>query len=110
MSNHTPPPWKVYDDSDPLHIAIKGFRSDIGGAHVADVLSPDNAAFLLKAVNNHDALVRALEAIEWRGHQGKCPLCAGWDMSPSGETPGKHTKDCLIGLALAAVSSPGEPK
>ncbi len=58
---------------------------------------------IVKAVNNHDALLKALEAIEFRGHQGKCPLCTGWDMSPSGETPGKHTKDCLVGLALGRV-------
>jgi len=53
--------------------------------------------------DSHAELVRALEAIEFRGHQGKCPLCAGWNMSPSGETPGKHTKDCLVGTALAKL-------
>lgn len=44
----------------------------------------------------------ALKAVEFRGHQGKCPLCAGWMMSAYGETPGKHTKDCLVGKALKA--------
>lgn len=54
---------------------------------------------------SHDALVTALEAVEFRGHQGKCPMCAGWNMSPNGETPGKHTKDCLIREALAKASA-----
>lgn len=51
---------------------------------------------------NPDPLRSALEAVEFRGQQGKCPLCAGWMMSAYGETPGKHTKDCLIGIALAS--------
>ena len=63
MADHTPTPWKVYDDSDPLHIAIKGYYSSTGGAHVADILSPANAAFIIKAVNSHDALVKALDWI-----------------------------------------------
>lgn len=32
-----------------------------GGAHVADVLFQSNAEFILKAVNSHDVLVKALE-------------------------------------------------
>jgi hypothetical protein len=63
MNNHTPTPWTIYDDSDPLHIAIKGYYSDTGGAHVADILSPANAAFILKAANNHELMVAALERI-----------------------------------------------
>jgi hypothetical protein len=63
VSKHTPTPWKIYDDSNPLHIAIKGYYSSTGGAHVADILSPANAAFILKAANSHDALVKALEWI-----------------------------------------------
>lgn len=32
--------------------------------------------------------------------QNKCVACAGWDMGPNGETPGKHTPTCPVGLAL----------
>jgi hypothetical protein len=39
----TPGPWTIYDDSDELHICIKGRYSDIGGAHVATVLGRGNA-------------------------------------------------------------------
>lgn len=109
MIGQTPTPWKIYDDADPHHVRIMGRFADTGNAHVADILSPANAAFIVKAVNNHDALVEALRAIEWRGHQGKCPLCAGWDMLPNGETPGRHTKDCLVGKALSAVGKAQEP-
>lgn len=55
--------------------------------------------------DDNDRLRAALKAVEWRGHQGKCPLCAGWNMSPQGETPGKHTKDCLVAIALTDLNS-----
>jgi len=102
----TPTPWTIYDTSDPLKIGIKGFDRKLGGMHVATVIMPENAALIVEVVNSHETMVEALKAIEFRGHQGKCPLCAGWDMSPSGETPGKHTKDCLVGKALDLVGSP----
>lgn len=54
-----------------------------------------------RAFAQRDMAVEALRAVEWRGHRGKCPLCAGWAMSDAGETPGKHTKDCLIGKTLS---------
>lgn len=57
-----------------------------------------------------EAAEAALRLVEFRGHQGKCPLCAGWMMSAYGETPGKHTKDCLVGNALSAVGDVQNPK
>lgn len=57
-----------------------------------------------KAVNSHDALVKALRAVQFGAKNGKCPVCAGWDMSSNGETPGAHTKDCIIGEALAKAT------
>lgn len=62
MAEHTPTPWQIYDDVNPLHIAIKWHYSDIGGAHVADVLSPANAEFIVKAVNNHADMVACVRA------------------------------------------------
>ncbi|HXP63987.1 MAG TPA: hypothetical protein VN815_00815 [Steroidobacteraceae bacterium] len=57
MSEHTPTPWFVMGNS----IQTKG------GNYIADLSSPRgsqerdaNAAFIVKAVNNHDALVEAL--------------------------------------------------
>lgn len=32
---------------------------------------------------------------------GKCPVCAGWNMSRRGETPGKHTKNCKLAAVLS---------
>lgn len=63
MGEHTPTPWQIYDAADPHHIMIKGFYPVLGGAHVADVLFPENAAFIVKACNSHDTLVKALEEI-----------------------------------------------
>lgn len=63
MSEHTPTPWKVYDDTDPHHVKILGRHQDIGNAHIADVLFPENAAFIVKAANNHDDLITALRRI-----------------------------------------------
>lgn len=57
----TPTPWTIYDDT-PLKIGIKGFdRSQGGSLHVATVIMPENAELIVKAVNNHDALVKALQ-------------------------------------------------
>jgi hypothetical protein len=60
----TPTPWTVYDTSDPLKIGIKGFDRKIGGMHVATVIMPENAELIVTAVNNHDALVKALTLAE----------------------------------------------
>jgi hypothetical protein len=63
MRERTPTPWQIYSDADPYHVQIKGIHPGTGGAHVADVLFPANAAFIVKAVNCHDALVGALQLI-----------------------------------------------
>lgn len=66
----------------------------------AEVLR-DVRAFIASPDSKLEAYRKALEAVEF-SEQGKCPLCAGWMMSAYGETPGKHTADCLVGKALAA--------
>lgn len=58
---HTPTPWKIYDDADPLHVKIMGRYPVTGGAHIADVLSPANAAFIVTAVNSHADLREAMK-------------------------------------------------
>lgn len=72
----TPAPWSIYDDTDPHHIKIKGTRPDIGGAHVADVLFPETAEFILKAVNSYDAIIDAL-------FHARAALCRVVDSSPA---------------------------
>jgi len=79
MSEHTPTPWRmdptlhdIYADNvpkGPMKVAdIRGWGYLTGKGHGALGLSYDegvavqaaNAAFIVKAVNNHDALVKAL--------------------------------------------------
>jgi len=64
---HTPTPWKFEDE----YVRADALNGDEGGNIVADVYtrpshshSPEmeaNAAFIVRAVNAHDALVEALE-------------------------------------------------
>jgi len=48
----------------------------------------------------NQALREALKAAQF-GPDGKCPVCAGWNMSKWGETTRVHTHDCIVGLVLA---------
>lgn len=56
---HTPFPWTIYDDSDPVYIQIKGKRSDIGDVHIATVIGRANAQLIISLSD----LVKALEEI-----------------------------------------------
>lgn len=48
-----------------------------------------------------EKLVALLRLTEF-GFNGRCPLCAGWNMSDRGETDKVHTLKCPVGNALAA--------
>jgi len=66
MAEHTPTPWRVKPDTT----FIEQFENRRWGLIVADCRMTDegaaNAAFIVKAVNNHEALVKELEAQrEW---------------------------------------------
>jgi len=65
----TPLPWTIYDTADPLKIGIKGFDRKAGGMHVATVIMPENAELIVKAVNSHDALVKALRDIDYAANK-----------------------------------------
>lgn len=45
-------------------------------------------------------LVKALEATQFGFNHRRCPVCAGWNVGPNGETDMVHTKDCIVGTAL----------
>lgn len=68
MAEHTPTPWKT--DAEVGHEAILGpdglMVADCSIFHRKIKASrlPANAAFIVKAVNNHDALVKALRDLE----------------------------------------------
>jgi hypothetical protein len=64
MTEHTPTPWSIYDKADSCHVKIMGRYPDSGGAHVADVLTPGNAAFIVEAVNDREALQREIDRLQ----------------------------------------------
>lgn len=78
MTEHTPTPWKISGrkmkpSSEPYGILLTGERSDGFQSSVAycarhpGVDTPTaeaNAAFIIKAVNNHDMLVKAIADIK----------------------------------------------
>lgn len=62
MNKHTATPWKVCRTSAPY--LIVGNIKDIYSTWVVnDVASEANAAYIVKAVNAHEALVEALKAV-----------------------------------------------
>lgn len=53
---HTPPPWKGFN----LDLANKYMHQKIGPAVIKNQISREDACHILKCVNNHDRLVKAL--------------------------------------------------
>jgi len=73
MSEHTPTPWTIGPDpeGEPGCLSI-WYDKDGTGAEIAGrICEPGNAAFLLRAAMNHEALVAALEAAaDYMGEMG----------------------------------------
>jgi hypothetical protein len=67
---NTPTPWKIYEvrDENDNNLLVGG-EETIGG-----IIDDENAAFIIKAVNAHETLVRALEEIAKleSGHDSNC--------------------------------------
>jgi hypothetical protein len=60
MSEHTPTPWRVVGGT--IHASDKaGYVAELSSPRGGNQRDTD-AAFIVKAVNNHDALVKELEA------------------------------------------------
>ena len=61
MTEHTPTPWQISDartvDDTAMIVGGEGFEFGL----IADVTEDYDAAFIVKAVNAHDALVEALK-------------------------------------------------
>ena len=62
------------------------------------------AAFIVRAVDCHEELVKALELIQFGFNHSRCPACAGWNVGPHGETDNAHTADCPVATALAKAT------
>jgi hypothetical protein len=107
MNEHTPTPWRavIYGNSE---WEVWG-----GDLLVADVTTPEdplqpevaeaNAAFIVRAVNSHTALLAALKSVEWAGLAKSCPSCGGYEHAgPRGAGAG-HAPDCELAAALRAA-------
>lgn len=60
---------------------------------------PDD--LMREAADKIEALHAALEMTQFGHNHARCPVCAGWNMSPAGETDKVHTKNCPVGRALS---------
>lgn len=60
---------------------------------------PPHAAAEPRGLANQ--LAYALKAAQF-DCRGKCPVCAGFNVGPNGETARVHNKTCVVGKALAA--------
>jgi hypothetical protein len=95
MSEHTPTPWivdatkfgpKIYETGRDADAICQLFDKN-GIAFISDVA---NAAFIVRACNSHDALVKALEEI-------------------AGESGKKYPSSIPISVAKRALASLKEP-
>lgn len=81
MKSHTPTPWIVFKKDGSNYIATKGIHPQLKDhapivslSYAADgvqvYLSDENAAHIVKCVNNHDDLVEALnDALDLLGNE-----------------------------------------
>jgi len=127
MTEHTPTPWQqgrllstaVTREWDENHleqgeyeesalVCVNFHASDQGRSRriVAVATHMDgnagaNAAFIVRAVNSHAALVAALRAVEWGAADGygdpRCPSCGVRQFGNS------HAPDCQLDKALRAA-------
>ena len=95
MTKHTPTPWEVADEISDWDLQVKQLEDRIGSRHewtaihdvhqngpeIVAICHHSNAAFIVRAVNAHDALVEALgKMIVMAMH---APLDAGHGMDQS---------------------------
>ena len=101
MSEHTPTPWEVRGG-----LVVTGPRGGLVARCDSDAAPPTtarrNAAFIVRAVNAHAALLSALEAVEWLNLDPngeamfQCPLCLHFRREG-------HAPDCQLAAALRAA-------
>ena len=117
MTEATPRPWKMEDtergihnvDEFMFHVVGPDFETnyehlvlDNENYYPHDV-SRANAALIVRAVNAHDGLIAALEAVEWTpfGVYFVCPSCKEIRSSPDSTHDAGHTDKCQLAAALA---------
>jgi len=92
MSEHTATPWFFRSEK------TKALLYADNGDWLGDIATDDDAAFIVRAANSHEALVEALRAVEWGAADGygdpRCPSCG---VRQFGEG---HAPDCQLDKAL----------
>lgn len=66
MSGHTPTPWKLYEGDHLLIVNLEGNslgEMSAGSPYITEREMADNAAIVVRAVNSHEELIRAGEAL-----------------------------------------------
>ena len=99
MTEHTATPWHL--DTRWGRLVVQGSQ----GEDIANVFGTrteegkECGAFIVRAVNAHDKLVAALEAVEWGAADGygdpKCPCCGVREFGND------HAPTCQLAAALA---------
>ena len=99
MTEATPRPWSrdkyaymTANNGENLYVA-HGVTVPNGESHPRYAEALANEELILKAVNSHDALVAALEAVESNRGTQTCLVCEEYD----------HANDCEVGAALEQV-------
>lgn len=93
MAEHTPTPWVQFTiDGKCDAIMPSGRNGDI--CTFRDSPNEANAAFIIKAVNNHDALMTALEEILSAEKEFREGMPLGWEGDPLTDAC-KQARDAL---------------
>ena len=103
MTEATQRPWSrdkygyMIANGKNLYVA-HGVTVPSGERHPRNAEALANEELILKAVNAHDALVQALEAVEFMGPWGRCPYS-----NCNAAIREQHTADCQLAAALEAA-------
>ena len=66
------------------------------------VVNNIDARCLSRIADNIEQLREALRLTEFGFNHSRCPVCAGFNVGPNGETDKVHTANCPVGKAMAA--------
>ena len=65
------------------------------------------AEALESILTERDAALKALTLTQWGFNHRRCPVCAGFNVGPNGETDYRHTLSCPVAVVLAKGGKSG---
>lgn len=95
----TPGPWDFVESRTLIHVETRIDNPVGAGIHVCSL--PKTAVANAHLIAAAPDLLAALKMTQFGFNHRRCVACAGWGMSPNGETDMVHTKTCPVALALA---------